>query len=216
LGIGEEQVYRVGVIRPVSGFERPGLQWLFIALGIVLIAVTAGEGVALLRLRTEIATLRAADLQARSEIDKLSAHVAREQAARESFALQLARQRGAAPAVTQPTLTLSPLIKRGAQPPEPTVAKPADQQSIQLRLLLPARAEPQEARYAVLIRTWSGGDTLWSRSGLAATTADNKRMVTAFITGDVFAAGAYEIALTRVVAGASPVDVAAYEVAVHP
>jgi hypothetical protein len=206
----------VGVIRPVSGFERPGLQWLFIALGIVLITVAAGEGVALLRLRTEIATLRAADLQARSEIDTLSAQVAREQAARESFALQLARQRGAGPAVPPPTLTLSPLIKRGAQPPDPTVATPADHQSLQLRLLLPGRAEPPDARYAILIRTWSGGDTVWSRNGLAATTVDNKRMVTAFITGDVFAPGAYEIALTRVVAGGSPSDVASYEVAVHP
>jgi hypothetical protein len=203
-------------MRPVSGFERPGLQWLFIALGIVLVAVAAGEGTALLRARTQIATLRAADLNARSEIDKLSVQVAREQAARESFALQLARQRGAGPAVTQPTLTLSPLIKRGAQPPDPTVAKPADHQSIQLRLVLPRQAESQDARYAVLIRTWSGGDTVWSRNGLAATTVDNRRMVTAFVTGDVFAAGAYEILLTRIVSGGSPGDVASYEVAIHP
>lgn len=206
----------MSVMRPVSGFERPALQWLFIALGIVLIAVAVGEGAALLRARAQIATLRAADLTARIEIDKLSAQAAREQAARESFALQLARQRGTGPAVTQPTLTLSPLIKRGAQPPDPTVAKPADHQSIQLRLLLPGRAESQDARYAVLIRTWSGGDTVWSRNGLAATMADNKRMVTTFITGDVFAAGAYEILLTRMVAGGSPADVASYDLAIHP
>lgn len=206
----------MGVIRPVSGFERPGFQWLFIVLGIALIAVAAGEGVALLRGRTEIAALRAADLNARAEIDKLSAQVAREQAAREDFALQLARQRGAAPPATQPTLTLSPLIKRGSQPPDPTVAKPADHQSIQLRLVLPGRNEPQDARYAVLIRTWSSGDTVWSRSALSATTVDNKPMVTTFITGDVFAPGAYEILLTRIVVGGSSADVASYEVAVHP
>jgi hypothetical protein len=51
---------------------------------------------------------------------------------------------------------------------------------------------------------------------LAATTVDHKRMVTTFITGDVFVAGAYEILLTRMVAGGSPVDVASYDLAIHP
>jgi hypothetical protein len=202
-------------MRPVSGFERPGLQWLFIALGLVLIVIAAGEGVALLRARTQIAELRAADLNSRIEMDKLEARAAREQAARESLTLQLARQRGAGVAVTQPTLTLSPLIKRGAQPPDPTVARPADHQSIQLRLLLPGHTESPEAHFMIVIRTWSGGDPVWSRGGLTMTTVENKRMVTALITGDVFAPGAYEIALTRVVGGGSPTDVASYEVAIR-
>jgi hypothetical protein len=204
-------------MRPVSGFERPRLQWMFIALAVVLIAVAVGEGIALLRARTEIATLRAADLNARTQIDQLSAQAARERAAREAFSLQLARQRGDAPPATQPTLTLFPLTKRGAQPPDATVAKPADHQSIQLRLVLPGRKELPQARYAVLIRTWSGGDTVWSRNGLAPTTVDNKRMVTAFITGDVFVPGAYEISLTRMVAGdvGTPAEVASYEVGVR-
>jgi hypothetical protein len=203
-------------MRPVSGFERPALQWLFIALGIVLIVIAAGEGVALQRARAQIATLRTADLKARIEFDKLSAQAARDQAAREALKLELARQRGAGVPVTQPTLTLSPLVKRGAQPPDPTVAKPSDHQSIQLRLLLPNRTESQDARYMIVIRTWSGGDTVWSRSGLMITTVDNKRMVTAFITGDVLGPGAYEIALTRIVASGSPADVASYEVAIRP
>lgn len=218
--IGDERgtVYRVGVMRPVSGFERPAVQWLFIVLAIVLIAVAAAEGVALLRARTEMATMRGAAVNARIELDKLSAQAARDQAARQALTLELARQRGTGAPATQPTLTLAPLTKRGAQPPDATVAKPADHQSIQLRLLLPGRNESQNARYAILIRTWSGGDTVWSRTGLAATTVDNKPMVTAFITGDVFAPGAYEILLTRTVAAAagSPVDAASYEVAIRP
>jgi hypothetical protein len=205
----------VGVMRPVSGFDRPALQWLFIALGVVLIAVAAGEGVALLRARSEIATMRAADLNTRIELDKLSAQAARDQAAREALTLELARQRGTGRPVTQPTLTLAPLTKRKAEPPDPTVAKPADHQAIQLRLLLATRNEPADARYTIAIRTWSGGDSVWSRAGLTATTVDKKRMVTAFITGDVFAPGAYEILLTRVVGG-SPVDVASYELAIRP
>ena len=42
-------------------------------------------------------------------------------------------------------------------------------------------------------------------------------MVTAFVTGDVFAPGAYEVALTTVSPDKKVADVAAYEIAVrHP
>src|SRR5204863_3138445 len=118
-------------MRPVSGFGRPVVQWLFVVLGLALIAVAAAEAAALLRARTVIGELRTADLNGRIEREQLEAHIARERAAREALSLELARRRGAGAAVTQPTLTLSPLRKRGAQPPEPTVGKPADNQSIQ-------------------------------------------------------------------------------------
>jgi hypothetical protein len=204
-------------MRPVSGFDRPAFQWLFIGLGIALIAIAAIEGRALVRARKEIAALRAADLNHRIELDRVNAHVSREQAAREALALELARQRGGGVAVTQPTLTLSPLTKRGSQPPEPTVAKPAEHQTIQLRLVLPSLAQlSADARYTITMRSWSGGDTVWSRSGLGTSTVESKRMVTCFISGDVFAPGAYEISLARTMSGAAPTDVASYEVAVHP
>jgi len=202
------------LMRPVSGFERPSLQWLFIVFGVVLIAVAATEAVALRRARSDLASLRAAELNTGVELDHVRAEAARERAAREAFSLQLAREHRGSAAPTQPTLTLSPLLKRGAQPPDATVDKPAAEQSIQLRLLLPGANEPAGARYTILIRTWSGGETVWSRSGLSIATVDNKRMVASFITGDVFAPGAYEIALTR--AAAEKVsDVASYEVAIR-
>lgn len=203
-------------MRPVSGFDRPGLQWLFIAIGLVLIGVAAAEGVALRRVRAQVAAARAADLNSRIELDQLRVQTAREQAAREALTLELARQRGIGRAVTQPTLTLLPLIKRGAQPPEPTVAKPVESQSIQLRLVLPARQEPADARYSIAIRSWSGGEIVWSRGGLTMTTVENKRMVMAFISGDVFTPGAYEIALTRTIPGGNLAEVASYEIAVRP
>ena len=203
-------------MRPVSGFERPGLQWLFIGLGFVLIATAAAEGIALRRARTDIAAMRASDRSSQIEIDALRARAAREQAARERSTRELAHQRGAGSGLTEPTLTLAPLIKRAAQPPEPTVTKPDDHQSIQLRLLLPARAGAADARYTIVIRTWSGGDTVWSRGGLSMTTMDAKPMVTSFMTGDVFAPGAYEIALARTSPGGGSSDVAAYEVAIRP
>ena len=202
-------------MRQVSGFERPGVQWLFVGLGIALIGVAVSEAVALRRARVQVESLRAADLNARVQEEQLRGQISREQAARESLSLELARHRGTAgaPAV-QPTLTLAPLIRRGAQPPDPTVVKPADNQVIQLRLLLPAAAKSEGARYRVAVRMWTGGDAVWSRGGLILSTAENKRMVTAFISGDVFAPGAYEIALTTD-AGDKSADVAAYEVGVR-
>jgi hypothetical protein len=159
--------------------------------------------------------LRAAELNTRAELDHVRAEAARERAAREAFSLQLAREHRGRAAPAQPTLTLSPLLKRGAQPPDATVGKPADEQLIQLRLLLSRGNQPAAARYTIVIRTWSGGDTVWSRSGLSITTIDNKPMVATFITGDVFAPGAYEIALTRA-AAEKVFDVASYEVAIRP
>jgi hypothetical protein len=111
-------------------------------------------------------------------------------------------------------LTLSPLTTRGAQPPDPTVVKPADSQLIQLRLILPSSAKSDAGRYRIAIRTWSGGDAVWSRSGLAMSTIENRRMVTAFISGDVLAPGAYEVILTTD-AGDKSSDVAVYELAVR-
>jgi hypothetical protein len=201
-------------MRQVSGFERPAVQWLFVALSIVLIGIAAGEAVALRRARAQMESLRAEQLNARIEAEQLRAQLAREQAAREAFALELARQRGSGAPVSQPTLTLSPLTRRSAQSPEPTVARPPDSQVIQLRLLLPAAAKTEAARYKIAVRMWTGGEAVWSRGGLTMSTVEGKRMVTSFITGDVLGAGAYEIALTTDAADKSA-DVAAYEVAVR-
>jgi hypothetical protein len=85
---------------------------------------------------------------------------------------------------------------------------------IQLRLLLPAAAKTEAARYKIAVRMWTGGEAVWSRGGLTMSTVEGKRMVTSFITGDVLGAGAYEIALTTDAADKSA-DVAAYEVAVR-
>jgi hypothetical protein len=205
-----------GVMRPVSGFERPGLQWSFVALGVLLLVVAAGEAVGLRRARGQMEALRAADLGARIERDQLQARAAREQSARESLSLEVGRLRANQPGASQPTLTLSPLQKRGAKPPEATVEKPADNQVIQLRLVLPPGRPSRATSYTVVVRTWSGGDTIWSRSGLSSSTVDNRQTVTAYLTGDVFAPGAYEIALSGSPADMKTTEVAAYEVAVRP
>ena len=204
------------VMRPVSGFERPGLQWLFVALAVVLVGLAAAEAVGLRRLRGQVESLRASDLNGRIEREQLQARMAHEQSAREAFSLEVARLRGSPRAgASQPTLTLSPLTRRGATPPDPTVERPAENQAIQLRLLLPQGAPPRGSNYSVTVRAWSGGETIWSRGGLPASTVDGRAMVTALVTGDVFAPGAYELALTAVSSDKKIADVAAYEIAVR-
>jgi len=204
------------VMRPVSGFDRPGLQWLFVALAVVLVGLVAAETVGLRRLRGQVESLRASDLNARVEREQLQARIAREQSAREAFSLEAARLRGGSHAgASQPTLTLSPLTRRGATPPEPTVERPAENQAIQLRLLLPPGPASRASNYSVAVRAWSGGETIWSRSGLAASAVEGRAMVTAFVTGDVLAPGAYEVALTAVSSDKKIADVAAYEIAVR-
>ena len=204
------------VMRPVSGFERPGLQWLFVAIAVVLVGLAAAEAVGLRRLRGQVESLRASDLNGRIERERLEARIARERAAREAFSLEVDRLRGSAHVgASEPTLTLSPLTRRGATPPDPTVERPAANRAIQLRLLLPPGPALRGSTYSMAVRAWSGGQTIWSRSGLAPSTVDGRAMVSALLTGDVFTPGAYEVALTAVSSDNKIADVAAYEIAVR-
>jgi hypothetical protein len=201
-------------MRAVRGFERPILQWIFVALGAALVVAAGGEAVALRRARSTIELLRAADLNARIERQQIEARLAREQSARESFALEVARMRGHATSPSEPTLTLSPIRVRRATPPDPTVRAPAPAQPIQLRLLLPKGRADAARRYAVALRSWSGGRVVWLRSDLSATTVDGQPAVTTRLTGDALTPGAYEIALTDVTADRQPADVAFYEITI--
>ncbi len=198
-------------MRQVGGLDRPVVQWLFVALGVGLVVVAAGEAIGLRRNRAQIEALRGADLNGRIERQQLEARLSRERAARESLSLQLARVGGAPHAAAVPALTLAPLKKRGATPPLPTVAIPAPAQTIELHLMLDA--VPQDAKvYAVTLRRWSEGAVVWSRHGLSASTLEGRPMVAALITGDVLAAGAYELALTA--DGATNIEIASYELSV--
>lgn len=202
-------------MRPVRGFERPALQWLFVILGGLLMVIAAMEAVGLRRLRSDIATLRASDLSARIEREEMHTREAQLRSAREALSLEVARLRGGAQAgASYPTLTLAPLTKRGAAPPAPTVDKIPESQPVQLRLLLPAGRTAAPANYAIVVRTWWGGETIWSRGALRGSTIDARPMVAAFVTGDVFPPGAYEIALTTVSPEGKGIDVAAYEIAI--
>src|SRR4051812_40476377 len=68
-----------GVMRPVSGFERPVMQWGFVGLGVLLVLLSSGEALALRRARTQMEALRAENLGVRVDRDALQARAAREQ-----------------------------------------------------------------------------------------------------------------------------------------
>ncbi len=202
-------------MKAVHGLERPGLQWLFVTLGVLLVVIVAGEAVALRRLHATLEGLRAADLNGRLDRERLERRVAQEQSARESFALDAARQRGAATTTApEPTLTLAPVTLRRSTPPEPTVAAPPPAQSIQLRLVIAGRRADPSRLYAASMRSWSGGEVRWFRGGLRAADVDGRPTVVARLTGDVLAPGPYEVLLTDVSAPNAPIEAAAYEVSV--
>jgi hypothetical protein len=201
-------------MRPISGLERPWAQWLLVALSVLLIALAAWGAIGLRRASREIERIKAADLEARVEREQIERRLAREQSTRESLALELARHRTrAAEGSAPPTLTLWPLRTRGSIPPEATVALPSATQVIDVRLVLPRGVDRRHAQFHATMRSWSGGDTIWTRGRLTASSLEGRPTVVARVPGDVFQPGAYEIALTAGSGGAAA-GVASYEVTI--
>jgi hypothetical protein len=119
---------------------------------------------------------------------------AHERSAREALSLEVARLRGSAPA--------------------PSVEAPPAEAVIDLRLILPRGAGAHMKTCAVTVRTWSGGQVVWTRGGLQVSTFDGRRGVVARLTGDVLTAGSYEILLTGTADTGQSIDIAAYEVTI--
>lgn len=201
------------MMRPVKGFERPLLQWTFIGLSVVLIAIVAVQAVALQREKGRREALQTADL----DRQELEMRLARERSAREALSLEVARLRSKSGIERGPlpTLTLTPIAKAPATPPEPSVDRPAPDQLIALRLVLPPAAD-SAGRFSVSLRSWSGGPVLWTRGNLPAAEAGGERMVIAPISGDVFAPDAYEVTLSAESAAGQPLKpIANYQLAVR-
>ena len=201
-------------MRPISGFERPVLQWLFVALSVILIAVAARAAWVARRAIADAAFARSTEAGGRLERQRLDAQLARERSAREALTLDLARTRdgNAESARLMPTLTLEPLTTRGASPPEPTVSTQHATQVIELRLVLPAAARPH-TRFEVVLREWTTGRLVWSRGGLSPSTVGRQSMLATFVTGDLFRPGAYEVLVSGVGSDGQTTGIASYDVA---
>ena len=201
-------------MRPISGFERPLIQWLFVALSVVLIATAGGAAWVARRANAASDSARAAEESGRLERQQLDAQLARERSSREALGLELARLRAGStePTRVMPTLTLTPVAKRGATPPDATATVQHATQLLELRLVLPSAGKPH-TRFDVVLRDWSTGDLTWSRGGLTSSKIDRQLMVTAFVTGELFRSGAYELLLSGRNADGQKEEVAAYEIA---
>ena len=202
-------------MRPVNGFDRPILQWLFVASAVILIGIAGGAAWLARRANVAAETARAAEEGGRLERQQLEAQLARERSAREALTLELARAReggGAQPARVVPTLTLTPAISRGSTPPAPTASTRHATEVIELRLVLPAPAK-QYTRFEAVLRNWSTGQLVWSRGGLTSMTIDRQRAIATFVTGDLFRAGSYEVLVYGIAADGKKVELASYEIA---
>lgn len=182
-------------MRPVAGLRRPGAQWALVGGAALLVALLWWALLELRETRAAVRGLHAATELAAKERASLEAELARERSAREALALEVGRQRtrlgGTGAADGAPTLTLDPLARPPASRPEPSIAAPAPDRVLHLRLLLPAGA-PRVERAQVVARDWSSGEARWIVSGRAAV-IDGRRMVRAFVTGEMLAPGPYEI-----------------------
>ena len=197
-------------MRPISGLDRPLIQWIFALCGIALIAACAATGVALVRMRRSVEEARRDAMQARIDREQVEASLARERSTREAVMLQLGKERSAAAPASTPTLTLSPVLKKSPRGPEiavPQTSAPV----VDLRLLLPKGAPA--GPFTVTARSWNTGEIEWVRAALPAGAADKKPAVVLAITSDVLVPGQHEFVLT---AGSPPVNVTTYEVAVTP
>ncbi len=201
-------------MRPISGFERPVFQWVFVALSVILIGVAGGAAWVARRANANMAGARAAEDGMRLDRQNLEAQLAHERSAREALTLELARARedSSQPARVMPTLTLTPLSARGAAPPEPTVSTQHATQIIELRLVLPPAAKAH-TRFEAVLREWTSGNLVWARGGLTPSTIDRQSMLATFVTGDLFKTGPYEVLVSGVGTNGQKTEVASYEVA---
>ena len=178
------------LMRQVSGFERAGVQWMFVALGIVLVVVAAGEAVALRRSRVADRESAGRRVECAGRAGSVADRgVARAGRARVVFARTRAGawSRPSSHAAdadtfaadeTWRTASGSDGRQAGGQPDDSTSTRLASD-----------RETPPAPRYTIVLRTWTEGETIWSRGGLSISTVENTRMVTTLISGDVFAAG---------------------------
>jgi hypothetical protein len=198
-------------VRAVSGLDRPAIQWTFVICGVALVAISTWTGVALVRAWRSLEEARAEAQQATRDREQTEASLVRERAARESYMLQLGRERHAAASATNPTLTLTPVKARSSRGPElavPSTAAPL----VELRLLLPPRT-PLDRPFAITLRSWTSGEMLWSRGSLRPGEVNTKPAVVTNLASDVLTTGSYELLLTS---GTPATEIAVYEVSIIP
>lgn len=176
-------------MRGVPGVERPVVQWILVALCVLIIVLAA----LLVRSR------RASDAVVgvlRQELDRaarrqssLELEVQRERAARESFQISLEQERGAN---AFPGVALEPGLASSGLPKQ-QLRVPADARRVPLVLPLPSH---RFDHYRVAVRPFAGGDDVWVHARLHPG-RDARRLIVP-VPGEVLPPGSYELALSGV------------------
>jgi hypothetical protein len=81
-------------------------------------------------------------------------------------------------------------------PPEPTVEESGRAQLIELRLLMPETVGENVKTCQITARDWSTGQLRWSRTDVPVAVIDGRRAAVTYVTGEMFAPGAYELLVT--------------------
>ncbi|HSL23179.1 MAG TPA: hypothetical protein VK886_16740 [Vicinamibacterales bacterium] len=176
-------------IRGVPGVERPVVQWLLLALSVLIIVLAA---LVVRRQRASEAVVGGL----RQELDQAVRHqaelelqVQRERAARESFQISLEQERGAG---GLPGIALEPGLSPSGLPTQ-QLRVPPDARRVPLVLPLP----PQRyEHYRAALRPFTGGDDLWVHGRLHPE-GDARRLIVP-VPGEVLAPGSYELALSGI------------------
>lgn len=175
-------------IRGVPGADKPLLQWLLVALCLVIV------GLAALLVRRERETDRriramAGDLRrAQAREAALEREIARERSAREAFEIGLGKERAAN---TLPGVPLQAGLDASGRPRQQVRVPP---EATRVQFVLPIGGQRFD-RYRAAIRPWTGGDDLWLHA-LITRAVDRRLFVT--VPADVLAPGAYELLLSGV------------------
>ncbi len=208
-------------MRPVKGLDKPLVQWFLLAACAVMTILIVLAARSVERATRQVDDLVAGQKTAAVDRQSLEEQLTRERATREALALEIARLRarqgpGTPSGSEIPTLTLAPPASRGAGPPEPTVAEPGRAQLIELRLLMPETVGDTVKTCQIIARDWSTGQPRWSRADVPVADIDGRRAAVAYVTGEMFAPGAYELLVTPTVSdtGASEPTVS-FEVGVR-
>jgi hypothetical protein len=173
----------------IRGVENPLLQWLLVALCLVIVGLAA----LLVRRDREIergVRAMAQDLRAASSRQAaLEREVARERSAREAFEIGLGKERAAN---TLPGIPLEPGLDTAGKPRQQLRIPP---DAARVQLVLPIGGKRFE-RYRAAIRPWTGGDELWVHA-LVRANVDPRRLFVA-VPIEVLAPGAYSLLLSGV------------------
>lgn len=199
-------------MRSLPGFDRAAVQWAFTAASIVLVGVTILVTLEVRRRSDDVRMLTKELEGARAEISRLEGQLVRERSTREALALELGRRRDPSTSATPPSLTLYPESRRTGQPPAASLAAPGPDGLIQLRLVLPAAVRVEAtAPLDLALRDWSSGKVMWTRGNLRPDLVEHRSAVSAYVSGDLLASGAYELVLRNAAGDA----IASYELVIQ-